>query len=89
MFQLIEYGADVSGEPRFTPFSVNWTAVTPTLSDAEADTVTVFETVAPLDGAVRPTDGRVVSDDALLTVTVRAADVVVLPAASRAMARSM
>ena len=37
------------------------TAVTPTLSLAEAVTVTVPDTVAPLAGAVMPTAGGVVS----------------------------
>lgn len=87
VFQLIAYGGDVSGAPRFTPLSVNWTDVTPTLSEALADTVTVPLTVAPLAGAVRLTVGAVVSAVLLLTVMVTGADVAVLPAASLATAR--
>src|SRR5262249_55460772 len=60
---------------------------TPTLSLAVAVTVTdVPDTVAPPAGLVIATDGGVVS--ALLTVTVTPADVVRLPAASRATAVS-
>jgi hypothetical protein len=59
--QLIAYGAVVSAAPRFAPFSLNCTAVTPTLSLAVALTVTVPDTVAPLAGAVTDTVGGVVS----------------------------
>lgn len=76
--------------------SENCTETTPTLSLAVADTVTVPLTVAPEPGAVRLTNGLVVSPssggsgvETLLTVTVRVADVVSLPAASRATARSV
>ena len=77
----------MSAEPRFTPFSVNWTDVTAILSDALADTATVPPTVDPEEGAVRLTVGAVESDDVLLTVMVTGLDVVTLPAASRATAR--
>ena len=87
VLQLIAKGAVVSAEPRLMPFRVNWTDVTPTLSDALAETVTVPLTVAPAVGAERLTVGAVVSLVWLLTVTVRAVDVVTLPAASRATAR--
>jgi hypothetical protein len=55
------------------------------LSDAVADTVTVLVAALPLAGAVMVTAGGVVS---LETVTVMAALVVWLPAASRASAES-
>ena len=49
-------------EPVLEPSNLNWTPATPTLSVALAETVTEDpETVAPLDGAVRETDGGVVS----------------------------
>src|SRR5688572_14420599 len=50
VFQEREYGAAVSSVPRLAPFSLNWTPAIPTLSLALADTVTVFETVAPAAG---------------------------------------
>ena len=66
---------------------MNCTPATPTLSDAEAVTEVVPETVAPLPGEVMLTAGGVVSDGgALETVTVTVAEVVLLPAASRAVA---
>src|ERR1051326_8562407 len=83
---VIEYGAVVSSMPRFAPSSLNCTPATPTLSAAVALTATVApETVAPPAGAVIDTVGAVVSP-VLDTVTVTAADVFVLPAASRATA---
>src|SRR5207253_1861605 len=81
--QASAYGAVVSSTPTFAPSRRNWTPTTPTLSDALALIVVVPETVAPPAGAVRLTVGGVVS---LSTVTVIAAAVVVLPAASRATA---
>ena len=51
------YGALVSAAPRSAPSTVNWTLVTPTLSEAVACTVTVPETVAP-PGGRRDGDGR-------------------------------
>jgi len=59
----IEYGDAVSSAPRFAPSSLNWTPVTPTLSDAVADTVVIPEMVAPVVGAVRETVGNVVSPE--------------------------
>jgi hypothetical protein len=56
------------------------------LSDALAATVTVADTVAPALGAVTLTAGRVKS---FAIVTVTAAEVVRLPAASRATAVSV
>src|SRR5438045_3371345 len=82
----IEYGAVVSSAPTFAPSSRNWTPTTPTLSDAVALIAVVPLTVAPPAGAVTLTVGAVVS---LKTVTVTAAAVVVLPAASRAIAVSV
>ena len=70
-----------------TPSSRNCTPTTPTLSDAVAETVTVPETVLPAAGAVTDTVGAVVSP--FCTVTDTAADVVWLPAASRARAVSV
>src|SRR5262245_38591989 len=66
------------------------TPATPTLSAAEAARVTVPDTVAPLAGEVIDTVGGVVSGGgALFTVTLTAAEVRVLPAASGAMAVSV
>src|SRR2546425_10338470 len=74
--------------PRSTlsPSTSLFRSTTPTLSLALAAAVMVPLTVAPAAGAVRDTVGAVVS---LLTVTVTAADVVELPAASRATAVSV
>src|SRR5919108_678354 len=69
--------------PRFAPSSLNCTPTTPTLSEALAVTVVVPEMVDPPAGAVMLAVGGVVS---FATVTVTDADVVVLPAASRATA---
>src|SRR4051812_43398370 len=54
-----EYGAAVMKGPQFAPSSVSCTPAMPTLSDAEAETVIVPETVAPAEGDVTCTDGRV------------------------------
>src|SRR4029453_11637234 len=86
VFHEIEYGALVSSAPTFVPSTLNCTPATATLSEAVADTVTVFCTVALLAGALIETVGAVVS--ALLTVTDTVADVVVLPAGSLATAVS-
>src|SRR3989344_6415154 len=59
--QEMEYGAVVSSAPTLAPSTLNCTPVTPTLSDALAEMVTVPETVAPSAGAVRETVGLVVS----------------------------
>src|SRR5207247_438930 len=66
------------------PSTRNCTPATPTLSEAEALTVTDPDTVDPEAGAVMPTAGGVVS--AFDTVTVTGDEVVRLPAASRAVA---
>src|SRR5262245_44407403 len=79
-----EYGALVSSAPTLTPSTRNCTPTTPTASLALAVTVTVPLTDAPEAGEVIDTVGAVVST--LFTVTLRLADVVVLPAASRATA---
>src|SRR5207248_4390956 len=79
------YGAAVTSAPRLAPSSLNCTPTTPTLSAAFALTLTLPDTVAPFAGDVIETDGAVVS---LKTVTVTAAEVVRLPAASRAIAVS-
>lgn len=76
----------MSGEPRSTPLRVNWTDVTPTLSDALADTVVTPLTVAPAAGAVKLTEGAAVSGVLLPTVTEIELDIAELPAASRATA---
>jgi len=69
------------------PSSWNWTPTTATFSEAFADAVTfVPATVDPLAGVVIVTVGGVLS--MLATVTDTAADVVELPAASRATAVS-
>src|SRR6266851_5636773 len=89
VFQATEYGAVVTSVPRFEPSSLNWTPTTPTLSVAVALTVVVPVTVAPFAGAVIATVGGVVSGVGFETVTETGADVVVLPAASRATAVSV
>src|SRR5262249_40035927 len=59
--QEIEYGEIVSSLTRFTPSRRNCTPFTPTLSEAEAVTVTVPTTLAPAAGAVMDTTGAWVS----------------------------
>jgi hypothetical protein len=60
--QAMLYGTLVTGAPSGAPSSRNWTLVTPTLSEALAETVTAApETVAPLVGAVSETVGAVTS----------------------------
>src|SRR2546427_1223400 len=81
VFQETEYGAAASSTPRLAPSSRNCTPTTPTLSEALAVTLVLPPTVAPETGEVLLTVGAVVS---LNTVTVTAAEVVRLPAASRA-----
>jgi hypothetical protein len=85
VFHATEYGAVVSSAPRLAPSSRNWTPATPTLSEALAETVIVPETVAPALGEVMLTVGAVVSGGAPFE-TVTEEDVLLLPAASRAMA---
>src|SRR6266853_1200398 len=87
VFQEIEYGALMSSAPKLAPSILNCTPATPTLSEALAVTVTVADTVSPFPGEVMLTAGGVVSGGgALDTVTVTGAEVVRLPAASRATA---
>src|SRR5207245_906799 len=86
VFHDTEWGEVVPSAARLAPSSLNWTPATPTLSLALAVTVTVLDTVAPAAGAVIETDGGVRS---FPTVTVISAEVVTLPAASRAMAVSV
>ncbi len=69
--------------------SLNWTLVTPTLSEAVALTVTVPDTMAAEAGEVMATVGGVVSGGGLLTVTVMGAEVALLPEVSVAMAVSV
>jgi hypothetical protein len=86
----IEYGAVVSSAPSAIPSPKNCTPTTPTLSAAFALTVTVPDTVDPFAGEVMLTVGGAVSGGGPFdTVTVRTADVVTLPAASRAVAVSV
>ena len=63
VFQLTVYGGVVISAPRFTPSTMNCTPATATLSDAVADTVTMPETAEEAAGAVRETEGGVVSPD--------------------------
>src|SRR5262245_35022138 len=87
VFQEAEYGDVVSVASR-APSTRNSTRVTPTASEAVADTVTVPLTVAPAVGAVRETVGGVVSvgGGALLTVTPTPGALPMFPAASKARA---
>src|SRR5439155_663855 len=87
VFQEIEYGAVVSSAPKLAPSILNCTPATPTLSAALAVIVTVAGTVWPFAGELMLTVGGVVSGGgALATVTVTGAEVLLLPAASRATA---
>src|SRR5262245_1541062 len=61
VFHETLYGAAVSSAPSGSPSSRNCTPATPTLSDADALTVTVFDTVAPAAGVVSDTVGATVS----------------------------
>src|SRR5438034_5281089 len=82
-----EYGAAVSSAAIGAPSAKNCTPATPTLSEAFAATVIVPETVAPLAGELMLTVGGVVSGGGPFeTLTVTGAEVVRLPAASRATA---
>jgi hypothetical protein len=63
VFQDIEYGDDVSSAPTFVPSNLNCTPMTPTLSDAVAESVMTLDTVVPPLGAVRETVGATVSAD--------------------------
>src|SRR5437867_312477 len=84
VFQDTEYGDAVSSAPRLAPSTRNCTPATPTLSEAEALTVTVPDTVAPEAGAERQT--AVWVESACDTVTRTGDEVVRFPAASLATA---
>src|SRR5436190_388665 len=87
VFQETEYGEVVRSEERRVGKERSWTSATPTLSEALALTGVVADTVARAEGDVMLTVGGVVSGGgALETVTVTPAEVVRLPAASRAVA---
>ena len=73
----------VSSAPWAALSTRNCTPDTPTLSVALAVRVTVPDTV-PAGGAVKLTVGGVTSTTPLATVTLTGAEVVMLPAASRA-----
>ncbi len=62
VFQVTLYGAVVSSAPSAIPSRRNWTPVTPVLSEAVAERVTVVpETVVPEVGVEREMEGAVVS----------------------------
>src|SRR5437764_891969 len=84
--QETEYGDAACSARGIGPSNVNCTPATRTLSLAVALTAMLPATVVFATGALIETGGAVVS---LLTVTATAADVVVLPAASRATAVSV
>src|SRR5688500_15176839 len=89
LFHATLYGLDVS-VPTIAPLTRNSTRATPLASLASAASVTVPLTVAPAAGLVIATVGGVVSCGGRLdTVTVRAADVVLLFATSYAVAVSV
>jgi hypothetical protein len=71
------------------PSNWNWTLATLTLSVAFAETATVADTFAPFAGAVIVTVGGVVSLVVLSTVMLTLALVVLFPAPSVAIARSV
>jgi hypothetical protein len=73
-FHEIEYGA-VSSLPITAPLTRNSTSVTPTLSLAFAENVTVLVTVERLPGAVIDTVGAVVSGWTTLTTVAAVVDV--------------
>jgi len=76
VFQEIEKGEVVTLDPKFAPSTRNWTDAMPTLSVAEAVTVTTPLTVAPFAGDVTETEG-VAADE---TVTFTLLEAAVLPA---------
>src|SRR5256885_4663646 len=88
VFHWTAHGPAVSSVPKFAPSSLNWTPATATLSDAVAATLRIPDTVVPFEGPQIDTAGGVVSG-VLFTVTVTGAEVVELPAASRATALSV
>src|SRR5207245_2326708 len=86
VFHDIEYGVAVSSAPRLAPSNRNCTIGRASFREAVAVTLVVTAAVARETGGVMLTVGGVVS---LNTVTVTAAEVVRLPAASRATAVSV
>src|SRR5438093_492946 len=80
LFHEIEYGEVVTGLPRLLPSRTNCTEATPTLSLAEAVTVTVLATVEFATGAVMDTVGGVTSIIGVLNV--KSAEEARFPAAS-------
>src|SRR5207253_1077092 len=86
VFQETEYGAAASSTPRLAPSSRTCTPPTPTSSADTALLRAVSVGAACLAAGLMVTEGGVVS---LNTVTVTAAEVVRLPAASRATAVSV
>src|SRR5256885_1446843 len=90
VFQVTEYGAGVSSAPKLTPPVLNCTRATPTLSEAVAFSVTVSDYGSAFHGDLLSSPGRLSSGGggggAFATVTVTGAEVVRLPAASRATA---
>ena len=90
VFQEIEYGEAVS-VAILVPSTMNWTLWTATLSEAEAETVTVPDAVEPALGDVIETVGGVVSGGppTLFTFTVTGEEVVVFPEVSIATAVSV
>ncbi len=86
VFHEVAKGALVSSAPKAAPSSRNCTPATPRLSAALAVTLIVPETLVPFAGDAMLTVGAVVS---LAIVIVTGAEVVRLPAASRATAVSV
>src|SRR5262245_2734709 len=85
---MTENGATVLSLPRERPSTWYCTPTTPTLSEVDADTMTLEpKTVEPAVGVMIETVGGVVSG--LLTVTLTLPAVVRFPAASRATAVSV
>src|SRR5260221_8091510 len=84
VFHDTAYGPVMSSAPRLAPSSLNCTPTRPTLSEAVALTLTVPARIAPATGALMLTLGGELS-----TSTVTAAELRVLPAASRATAVSV
>ena len=74
-FQVAEYGAVVSSEPRLTPSTWNWTPATPRASVACAVTVTEPDTTAPLAGEAMDTVGGIVSAGRMPALTRSSASV--------------
>ena len=73
----------VNSTPRLAPSSLSCTPSTPTLSAAFAETGVLPETTCPATGAVRETEGAVVSR----VGKVRSGETARLPAGSRDLTR--